>query len=203
MTPAARSYLGGGIGSGKSTAAALFSALGAAVLSADRAAHAVLEPRGEAAGAVAVRWPGVVVGGRIHRSALAAVVFADAAARAELETITHPAIARLLAAQVAEAAGEVLLVEMPLPIALLGPGWRWVVVDAPDDSRLARLVARGMTAGDAARRMDAQPSRADWLARADLVVDNGAGLAHLDAECRRAWDIIRGWGSLPGGSVGP
>jgi dephospho-CoA kinase len=77
-----------------------------------------------------------------------------------------------------------------------------VVVDAPDEVRLARLVARGMKAGDAARRMDAQPSRADWLARADLVVDNGAGLAHLDAECHRAWDIIGGWVSLPGGSVG-
>ncbi len=123
----------------------------------------MLEPGGEAAGAVAARWPGVVVGGRIDRSALAAVVFADAAARAELEAITHPAIARLLAAQVAEAAGEVVLVEMPLPIDLLGPGWRWVVVDAPDEVRLARLVARGMEAGDAARRMAAQPSRADWL----------------------------------------
>ena len=38
---------------------------------------------------------------------------------------------------------------------------------------------------------------------ADLVVDNGAGLGHLDAECRRAWEIILGWVSLPGGSVAP
>jgi len=78
-----------------------------------------------------------------------------------------------------------------------------VVVDAPDEVRLARLIARGMEDGDAARRMAAQPSRAEWLARADLVVDNGAGLGHLDAECRRAWQVILGWVSLPGGSVAP
>jgi len=203
MTPAAHAYLGGGIGSGKSTAAAIFSALGAAVLSADRAAHAVLEPGGEAAGPVAARWPEVVIEGRVDRAALATVVFADPAARAELEAITHPAIRRLLAGQAAGLIGEVALVEMPLPIPLLEPGWPWVVVDAPDEVRLARLIARGMEDGDAARRMAAQPSRAEWLARADLVVDNGAGLGHLDAECRRAWQVILGWVSLPGGSVAP
>lgn len=203
MTPAALAYLGGGIGSGKSTAAAIFSALGAAVVSADRAAHAVLEPGGEAAGAVAANWPGVLVDGRIDRSTLAALVFADPAARAELEAITHPAIGRLLVAQVAGLPGEMVLVEMPLPIALLGPGRPWVVVDAPDEVRVARLIARGMEPGDAARRMAAQPSRAEWLARADLVVDNGAGLGHLDAECRRAWEVILGWVSLPGDSVAP
>ena len=85
-----------------------------------------------------------------------------------------------------------MLVEMPLPIDLLGPGWRWVVVDAPDEVRRARLLARGMEAGEAARRMAAQPSRAEWLQRADLVVDNGAGLDHLERECRRAWRVADG-----------
>jgi hypothetical protein len=51
--------------------------------------------------------------------------------------------------------------------------------------------------------MAAQPSRAEWLAHADLVVDNGAGWADLNAECRRAWEVILGWVSLPGGSVAP
>jgi dephospho-CoA kinase len=193
MTPAARALLGGGIGSGKSTVAALFASRGAAVLSADRAAHAVLEPGTAAAAAVALRWPEVLAGNRIDRGALAQIVFSDAAARHELEAITHPAVRRLLADQAAEQEAEVLLVEMPLPIDLLGPGWPWVVVDAPDEVRLARLVARGMTAEDASRRMAAQPSREHWRQRADLLLDNGAGLDHLEAECRRAWAIIRGW----------
>lgn len=201
MTPAARALLGGGIGSGKSTAAALFASRGAAILSADRAAHAVLEPGEAAAAAVAQRWPEVVAEGVIDRAALAQIVFSDPAARRELEAITHPAIGRLLKAQAASVEAEVLLVEMPLPIDLLGPGWRWVVVDAPDEVRLARLVGRGMTPGDARRRMAAQASRDEWLERADLVVDNGLGLDHLEDECRRAWAAIREWQVADGGSL--
>lgn len=193
MTDPVRVLLGGGIGSGKSAAAAVFSLLGATVLSADRAAHRVLEPGGSAAAAVSARWPAAVVGGRIDRPSLAAIVFRDAVDLAELESLTHPAIAQLLAEEVAGTAAGVVLVEMPLPIDLLGPGWRWVVVDAPDDLRVTRLVARGMNAEEAVRRMGAQPSRAEWLARADLVVDNGGDLIHLEEECRRAWDVILGW----------
>lgn len=203
MTPSARALLGGGIGSGKSTAAAVFAALGAKVLSADRAAHAVLEPGGAAAAAVASRWPEALLAGRIDRTTLAGIVFADPAERIALEEITHPAIGRLLAAQVAGVDAGVVLVEMPLPIDLLGPGWRWVVVDAPDEVRRARLLGRGMEAGEAARRMAAQPSRAEWLEWADLVVDNGAGLDHLEQECRRAWQVLAGGQAPDGGSVAP
>lgn len=203
MTPSARALLGGGIGSGKSTAAAVFAALGAKVLSADRAAHAVLEPGGAAAAAVASRWPEALLAGRIDRTTLAGIVFADPAERIALEEITHPAIGRLLAAQVAGVEAGVVLVEMPLPIDLLGPGWRWVVVDAPDEVRRARLLGRGMEAGEAARRMAAQPSREEWLEWADLVVDNGAGLDHLEQECRRAWQVLAGGQAPDGGSVAP
>ncbi|MBN2114158.1 MAG: dephospho-CoA kinase [Acidimicrobiia bacterium] len=203
MSPAARALLGGGIGSGKSTVAAIFASWGAQVFSADAAAHAVLEPGGAAATAVAARWPGVVAAGRIDRRALAQVVFNDAEARAALEAMTHPAIGRLLAGWVAPVTEGVVLVEMPLPVDLLGPGWRWVVVDAPDDVRLARLTARGLTEGDARRRMAAQPSRDEWQRRADLVVDNGSGLDHLEGECRRAWKEILGWQGAGGGSVAP
>jgi dephospho-CoA kinase len=201
MTPGARALLGGGIGSGKSTAAALFASLGAAVLSADRAAHAVLEPGEAAAAAVARRWPEAADGGRIDRGTLAQIVFSNPAARRELEAITHPAIGRLLLAQAAAVDAEALLVEMPLPVDLLGPGWPWVVVDAPDDLRLARLLARGLAPDDARRRMAAQASREEWRERADLVVDNGAGLDHLEEECRRAWAVIREWEAPDGGSV--
>lgn len=193
MTGIVRAHLGGGIGSGKSTAAGVFGGLGAAVLSADGAARAVLEPGGAGAAAVEALWPEVVDGGRIDRSALARIVFADPAARIELEAITHPLVGRLLAERVAETQARVVLVEMPLPIDLLGPGWRWVVVDAPDEVRLARLLSRGMEAADALSRMAAQPSRDEWMQRADVVVDNGAGFDHLEIECRRAWRIIGGW----------
>ena len=204
MVPPARALLGGGIGSGKSTAAAIFASLGAAVFSADTAAHAVLEPGGAAFAAVAERWPQCVVGGRIDRGALAEIVFGDAAARAALEEITHPAIARLLAEWVsAVPASPAALVEMPLPIDLLGPGWCWVVVDAPDEVRRSRLVGRWMTPAETARRMAAQPSREEWLEKADLVVDNGAGPDRLELECRRAWQVLLAWGPGDGGGAAP
>jgi dephospho-CoA kinase len=188
-----RVLLGGGIGSGKSAAGALFSLLGASVLSADRAAHRVLEPGGAAEAAVAARWPSVVAGGRIDRARLAEIVFTRAEALAELESFTHPAIGRLLAEEVAAASTRVVMVEMPLPVDLLGPGWRWVVVDAADETRLDRLVARGLSREEADRRMAAQPSRDEWLARADVVVDNSGDWARLEAECRRAWQVIGEW----------
>jgi dephospho-CoA kinase len=193
MAASIRALLGGGIGSGKSTASALFSSFGAEVFSADAATHAVLEPDGAAFPAVAARWPTAVVAGRIDRKALAAIVFSNPLAREALERITHPAIGRLLAERVAPIARGVVLVEMPLPKDLLGPGWRWVVVDAPDEVRLARLVERGMTAEEAGKRMAAQPSREEWLAKADLVVDNAAGPDHLSEECRRAWQAMQAW----------
>ena len=112
MTGSTRALLGGGIGSGKSTAAAVFASLGAEVLSADAAAHAVLEPDGAAFGEVAGRWPSVVVGGRIDREALAAIVFSNPLAREALERVTHPAIGRLLAERVAPITRGVALVEM-------------------------------------------------------------------------------------------
>jgi dephospho-CoA kinase len=189
----ARVLLGGGIGSGKSAAGSVFELLGAAVLSADRAAHRALEPGGGAAGAVAARWPEAVVKGRVDRRGLAEQVFGDPAALAELESLTHPVIARLLAEEVGAARARVVMVEMPLPIDLLGPGWRWVVVDAPDDLRLARLVGRGMTREEALRRMEVQPSRDEWLERAELVVDNRGSLADLEAECLKAWKVMLQW----------
>jgi dephospho-CoA kinase len=195
----ARALLGGGIGSGKSAAAAVFSELGAVLLSADRAGHAVLEPGSETAARVAERWPEVAVGGRIDRAALAEVVFADPAARAELEAITHPEIGQLLLQAVAAAGAPVVMVEMALPVDLLGPGWRWVVVDAPDELRVSRLLARGMTPEDIARRMAAQPRRGEWLSLADVVVDNGGDLAQLAAGCRLAWQVMLGW---PGAARG-
>lgn len=188
-----RTFLGGGIGSGKSAAGAVFARLGAAVLSADEAAHAVLEPGGAAAEAVAARWPEALVGGRLDRSRLAGIVFTDEGARAELEAITHPAVAELLAARVEAAERAVVMVEIPLPVALLGPGWRWVVVDVEDEVRLSRLQARGMDPADARRRMAAQPSRQEWLDRADLVIDNSGTQAQLEARCCRAWLIIQAW----------
>ncbi|HSG79140.1 MAG TPA: dephospho-CoA kinase, partial [Acidimicrobiia bacterium] len=94
-----RAILSGGIGTGKSTAADVFAALGAEIVSADAMGHGVLESGGEAFDAVAARWPEVVGDdGTIDRRALGRIVFGEPALLAELESMTHPAIrSRILA----------------------------------------------------------------------------------------------------------
>ncbi len=189
--------LSGGIGSGKSTAAGMFAARGAVIISADAAGHRVLEPDGAAFAAVAARWPSVVRDGSIDRAVLAAVVFDDPRALAELEAITHPAIGRLVAEQVAEAEGSLTVVEVPLirngvPVLrdVVGPDWPLVVVDAPANTRRCRLAARGMDPEDIERRMAVQPSRSEWLAAADHVLDNGGDIDALARECDRLWELL-------------
>ncbi len=182
-----RVLLGGGIGSGKSAVAALLREAGATVVDADAAGHRVLEPGGEAFDQVAARWPEAVRDGRIDRAALGGVVFADPAQLAELEAITHPAIAARIAGAVAAAGTDVVVVEVPVLARLVGEDWPRVVVDAPDEARVARSVARGMDEGDVRRRMAAQPSRAEWLEAADYVVDNSGNLEDLSTQVERLW----------------
>ncbi|MBA2337236.1 MAG: dephospho-CoA kinase, partial [Acidimicrobiia bacterium] len=110
----------GPIGSGKSVVAALLRQRGATVIDADTLGHAVLGPGGEAFGAVAARWPSVVVDGGIDRSRLAALVFADRTQLEVLQALTHPAIVARIEAAVGDA-DEVVAVEMPL----LDPTLRW------------------------------------------------------------------------------
>lgn len=196
-----RCGLTGGIGSGKSTVAAGLVARGAALVDADAIARAVVEPGGPAYAPVVARFgPGVVgAGGRLDRAALAAVVFADASARADLDALTHPVIGErmLEAAAAAEAAGHRVLV---LDVPLLDEGSRErlaldvvVVVDAPVEVAVQRLVGqRGFAEGDARARVAAQMSRERRRALADRVVDNAGDRAALEGEIDRTWAWLVG-----------
>ena len=184
-----RYLLTGGIGSGKSTAGAIFEALGARDVSSDRLGHAVIAPEGPAFAAAAARFPNAVIGGEIDRPTLAGLVFSDPEELHALEEITHPAI-RAAIDQAIEGERGVVLVEVPLITDFFGPEWKRIVVDAPTEIRVRRLLDRGMTQGDIDARMAAQPTRAEWLAVADLVVDNRKDLTALEQECRAVWGRI-------------
>lgn len=183
--------LGGGIGSGKSTVAALLRSRGALVIDADELGHQVLAPDGEAFAAVAARWPEVVEDGAVDRAALGAVVFADPDQLRQLEALTHPAIAARIAAAVGGTTAGVVVVELPVLRDLTGGGWPRVVVDAPDEVRVARAVRRGLDEASVRRRMAVQPSRTEWLAVADHVVDNSGDLDHLAEQVARLWGWLR------------
>lgn len=174
--------LTGGIASGKSTVARMLAELGAQVVDADALAREVLEPGTPGLAAVVDRFGTGVLSadGALDRAALAGVVFADEAARRDLEAIVHPAVGERFAAVVAAAgAGSVVVHDVPLLVENgLAPRYDLVVVaDAPADVRLERAVARGLSREQAAARIAAQASDADRRAVADVLVDTDVDVA--------------------------
>lgn len=190
--------LTGGIGAGKSTVAELLVARGAVLIDADRVAREVVAPDGPAYGPMIERFGAGILDaeGRIDRPAVAAVVFGDPAALADLNAITHPAIGvTMLERKEAHAGGDDTVV---LDIPLLKPEHREllglaavVVVDVAPEVALDRLVgARGMARGDAEARIASQIDRPTRLEGADLVVDNSGDRDHLAAEVDRVWAAL-------------
>jgi dephospho-CoA kinase len=190
--------LTGGIGSGKSTVAAALARRGAVVIDADQVARQVVEPGGPAYAGVVERFgPGVLdPDGTLNRPALASVVFADPRALADLNAMTHPAIAGAIMERVAQMAGSDRVVVLEIP--LLGPDARRrypldavVVVDTPTDVAVDRLVAqRGLDREDARARVRAQISREERLSLADLVIDNAGDARALEESVSRAWEWL-------------
>jgi len=187
--------LTGGIGSGKSTVASMLADRGAAVIDADGISRQILEPGGIAYQPVVERFGDQIVAadGRIDRAELAAVVFGDPAALADLNGLTHPAIGRVMAEQMGELAATNPIVVLDIPLLNIATKDRFqfgaiVVVDTPEEVAVPRLVGkRGFTEADARARVAAQISRDERKALADFVIDNAGDRAALDAEVDRAW----------------
>jgi dephospho-CoA kinase len=178
----------GGIGSGKSEVRRLLAERGIRTVDADAVGHLVLA--GEGLNPVAERWPDVVLEGQIDRQALARIVFDDPGELKMLEAITHPLIFGRIEADLKGYSG-VVVVEMPLLETTMG--WPMIVVDADDETRLHRAVQRGMDEADVRRRMASQPSRAEWLAAADLVMPNHGEIRHLEKAAALLGDyLLRG-----------
>ena len=185
--------LTGGIGSGKSTVAAMFAELGAIVIDVDALGRAVLEPGGRAYDAVVAEFGAGILdaAGRIDRAALASQVFDDPAALARLTAISHPAInADLRESIAALPADAVVVLDMAILVeSTLGAGLYTTVitVEAPVDVRIARAAARGMAADDVRARMSAQATDAERRARADIVIVNDGDLDTLRSRVREVW----------------
>lgn len=191
--------LTGGIGSGKSTVAAMLLGRGALLIDADEIAREVVAPGRPAGAKVIERFGDSVLArdGSLDRRALAAVVFKDPAARADLEAIVHPEVRAEITARLAElSSGEGVVV---LDVALLVESGAMdsyglagvLVVDAPLDIALERLVSlREMEPADARARLASQADRSVRIARADFVIMNMGTLDELEEMVRRAWDWI-------------
>lgn len=185
--------LTGGIASGKSLVAALLRGRGVEVIDADAIAREVVEPGQPALAEIAARWPAVIREGRLDRKALGAVVFADAAQRAELERIVHPRIQQEVARRLAglEARGvprvvyeAALLMENGLDGAMDGT----ILVAAPPELQARRLRDRdGLAEAEARARIAAQMPLQEKLARATFVIENTGTPEDLRRRVDEVW----------------
>jgi dephospho-CoA kinase len=191
----------GGIGSGKSTAAAVFGELGCLVLDSDAAAKAALD-RPAVVQTLRSWWGGGVVtpGGRADRGRIADIVFTDAAQRARLEGLIHPLLKRDRGAAVAAArasgrAGVVIDAPLLFEAGVDRECDAVVFVECPDDVRLARVSrSRGWDAEELARREAAQwpleRKRALCRYRVSNSGDDGPARERLRAEVAGVFEAI-------------
>jgi dephospho-CoA kinase len=182
--PVYRVGLTGGIASGKSTVARFFADAGATVIDTDRIARQVVEP-GSPALAELVRAVGSDIlgtGGRLDRTELRRLIFADANLRRRVESILHPAILAELARQSEAASGPYQVLVIPLLVEGDRAGLvdRVLVVDCQVETQIARLIARdGETRESALAMLAAQAERQSRLAAADDVIVNDGTPADL------------------------
>ncbi len=176
--------LTGGIASGKSTVARLFEALGVPVIDTDLLAREVVAPGEPLLAQISARFGAGVLGadGSLDRAALRQIVFADPAARADLEQLTHPAIRARLEARSAVLGGPYQLLVIPLLVETAGrtPVDRVLVVDCSEALQIRRLQARDGTTLEQARQiLAAQATREARLAMANDVIVNEGDLGEV------------------------
>ncbi len=192
----ARVALTGGIASGKSFVADELARRGAVIIDADLLAREVVEPGTPGHAEVVARFGEGVLepDGTLNRPRLAEVIFADDAARADLNAIVHPRV-RARAQEIEdEVADGVVVHVIPLLVeAGLVDGFdRVVVVDLPVEDQIARLMARnGVTRAQAEARVRAQATRAQRLEVADRVVDNSGDPTSTVSQVDEIWTWLR------------
>jgi dephospho-CoA kinase len=189
--------LTGGIGSGKSTVATMLAQLGAVVIDTDAISRALTAPGGAALPAIAARFgvEAIAADGALDRAWMRQRVFADAAARQQLEGILHPMIGAEVQRR-SEAAGAAPRV---YDVPLLAESLHWrarvqrvLVVDCSEETQVQRVMQRSQWGEETVRRVIAQQApRAKRRAIADAVIFNeGLGLDALAAQVQTLW---RGW----------
>lgn len=195
----------GGIATGKSTVTRMLAALGAPTISADVLAHDLLAPGTAATRSVLAAFPTCAdladpSGQTIDRRALGRLVFADAAARARLEALTHPAIIAALREQIAfwrasdkapAAAAEIpLLFEANLERMVD----RIVVVTCSRSDQISRMLTRGrFTEEEVHRQLAAQWPLAQKEARADFLIttlDGSEGMEDTQRQVEALWKTL-------------
>lgn len=196
--------LTGGIGSGKSTVAALLAEQGAMVIDADRVAHEVYLPGAAGHDLILKRFGGEVLAsdGTVDRVRLGSIVFDDEEALQDLNAIIHPLVRQEVAQRLLQVSAEnpdaIVVVEAAL---MTETGWTgssgnsgevWTVIADPDVV-IERLVdLRGMDPNDALLRIKAQASNEQRRKFATTVIENNGSLEQLEAAVLPLWESVVG-----------
>jgi len=184
--------LTGPIASGKSTIAEMLRLRGAEVIDADLVYRCLLAPRSPLWKRVVERFGPAIVApdGAIDRAALAAIVFADPQALADLDCITHPAVVAEIRARIGQTSAPVIILEA---VNLAQSGLNsdvdalWFIT-ADSETRLRRLMSRsGMDEATARARIASAPSTVPDGVDVDAIVDNSGDLASTLSSVDNAW----------------
>ncbi|MEO8480562.1 MAG: dephospho-CoA kinase [Acidobacteriota bacterium] len=204
--PVLRVALTGGIATGKSYCLTRFRALGAATIDADVLAREAVRPGSEGLAAVVARFGASVLDGHgaLDRAALARIVFADAGARRDLESIIHPFVRAAIAAWTdrlrgdahSRASSDPILAIADIPLLYEQDRARdfdRVIVAACDPvlQRQRLMMRNGLSADEADRRIAVQLPIAEKRRRADYVIDTSASLGETDRQVDVVWRSLR------------
>lgn len=187
--------LSGGIGAGKSAVTKAWKDMGATIADADIIAREIVEPGTDGLAQIVDRFgPEVAPGGVLDRAGLAAIVFSDEDALADLNAITHPRI-RARALEILESAPADGLGVYDAAVLIEANMTHMVdavaIVVADEAERVKRLVEnRGMSEDDARKRIASQMSDEDRKAHASIVLENHGTLGDLDYVARQLYEAL-------------
>ena len=184
--------LTGGIGSGKSLVGEYLQALGAVVVDSDQLSRDVIERGSDGYDAVIAHFgDGILSDGEIDRAELARIVFSDPEQRRALEAIIHPRVRSRFESIVAKAGADAVVVNQ-IPLLVETDGAKRfdmvITVEADQDLRIRRAVARGLKEYEVRKRMATQATEAQRRAIADHVIVNDGTKEELLAQVERLWE---------------
>lgn len=190
----------GGIGSGKSTVAAMFARLGAVIIDADAISRDLMRPTENTLSAVVAEFGPDILhpDGTLNRSALAALVFSNEDARTRLNNIVHPAVRARADALVEQARraprfSGIIIDDIPL-LAETNRAAEFdgvIVVRTSLEKRLSRLMeTRGMAEEDARARIAAQATDTQRVAIATWIIDNDGSAENTQTQVERIWALM-------------